>query len=236
MAEVRSACELAEVSDPAWPAVLSSFEAAGKRVRVLPVDHRRGLTTLHRLQVTARSALGALALNSGGVLVDHGWLRLLGGGYEGLPDLATANQLTEPSERSTPPGSLVVGHDVLGGRFAIDGGALGTTPGHVGYFAPDTLRWEPLGIGHGAFVAWACTPAVSDFYRGFRWDGWKHDVVRLSLDAGFAVYPPLFTTQGKGSTQRASVPIEELFAFHEDMARQLRELPEGAPFELRADP
>ena len=34
---------------------------------------------LSRLQVTARSMMGALALSSGGMLVDHGWVRLLGG-------------------------------------------------------------------------------------------------------------------------------------------------------------
>lgn len=39
MGEVRSAGELAEVSDPAWPALLDSIEATGERVRVLPNSH-----------------------------------------------------------------------------------------------------------------------------------------------------------------------------------------------------
>jgi hypothetical protein len=35
--------------------------------------------------------LGAPAINSGGMLADHYWVRLLGGGSGHLPDLATAS-------------------------------------------------------------------------------------------------------------------------------------------------
>mgnify|MGYP006138941707 CR=1 FL=1 len=43
------------------------------------------LGVLHRLQVTRRSTLGGLAADTGGLLVDHGWLRHLGGGSARLP-------------------------------------------------------------------------------------------------------------------------------------------------------
>jgi len=51
-----------------------------------------------------------------------------------------------------PPGAIVVGHDVIGGLFAIDGGALGVAPGQVCYFGPDTLTWDGLGGGYSAFL------------------------------------------------------------------------------------
>ena len=76
--------------------------------------------------------LGALALNSGGMLGDHGWVRLLGGGSGRLPDLATVSG-PGPQAASAPPLSLTVGFDVLGGRFAVNGGGLPGQPGEVCY-------------------------------------------------------------------------------------------------------
>ena len=43
-------------------------------------------------------------------------------GHGGLPDLATANCLSDPTGTSAPPPKLTVAYDVLGGQFAIDGG------------------------------------------------------------------------------------------------------------------
>ena len=79
-----------------------------------PRDPHEATTALFRLQVTTHSTLGALAANCGAVLVDGGWLRLLGSGVEGLPSLPEANGLGEPGETSGPLGHLVVGYDVLG--------------------------------------------------------------------------------------------------------------------------
>src|SRR4051794_4071605 len=45
------------------------------------------------------------------MLLDHGWLRLLGGGSEGLPSLAEANALGEPTADGRRPGILVVGFE-----------------------------------------------------------------------------------------------------------------------------
>jgi Protein of unknown function DUF2625 len=125
---VRGLEALIQVDDPAWPALTDLFARSTVPVRVLPLgDPAAGPTTLYRLQVTARSFLGALALNCGGVLVDDGWVRLLGGGTtvggddaSGLPDLATANGLGDPEPARCAPSTLIVGFDVLGGTFAIN--------------------------------------------------------------------------------------------------------------------
>jgi hypothetical protein len=57
--------------------------------------------------------LGAVALNCGGLLIDHGWLRILGGGGRGLPDLATVNGLGDPANTPGPPPYLTVAFDEL---------------------------------------------------------------------------------------------------------------------------
>ncbi len=156
-------------------------------------------------------------------MIDSGWLRLLGGGYAGLPDLAAANGLGEPSVDSSPPPFLIVGHDVLGGRFAIDGGALRGSAGEVCYFSPDLLTWEGLDIGHGDFVRAMIGGATRDFYASVRWDGWEAECEGLPLDHGFSLYPPPFSAQGVevSAVSRREVPLAELFYFYEEAARQL---------------
>jgi hypothetical protein len=150
-----------------------------------------------------------MALNCGGVLVDNGWLRLLGGGYHRLPDPAALNGLGEPTGVSSPPPSLKVAYDVLGGQFAVDGGGLGTAPGPLCYFGPDTLNWVGLGTGFGAFVAWACSGHLDSFYRDLRWPGWEQEVGAVGLDQGLSFYPPLFSREAKdrAALSRQGVPM-----------------------------
>lgn len=62
------------MEDPAWPELAARF-AGAENARVIPISRPAGPKVLNRLQVTARSTLGALALNCGGVILDHGWLR-----------------------------------------------------------------------------------------------------------------------------------------------------------------
>ena len=133
--DLRSPSELADVDEPAWPELAALIDAAPSPVVVLPVPVDQARAVLYRLQVTARSALGALALNCGGLLIDHGWLRVLGGGGDALPDLATVNDLGDPVQSQGPPSFLAVAYDALGGRFAIDGGGLGIQQGKVCYWA-----------------------------------------------------------------------------------------------------
>jgi hypothetical protein len=235
MPELRSADELAVVDDPAWPALVHLITTAGVSVRVLDLATGRGIQVLHRFQVTARSTLGALALNCGGLVIDHGWVRVLGGGTDQLPDLAHAYGLDAGDGTSGSPPALVVAYDVLGGQFAIDGGGLGVNAGEVCYRGPDTLRWEGLGTGHGAFITALLAGGLDDFYAHLRWPGWEQDVQSLELDQGLSVYPPPFTAEGQpiAAASRRVVPFSELLALYDAVAAQLAELPDGSAFEFR---
>ncbi|MDP5315941.1 DUF2625 family protein [Streptomyces poriferorum] len=87
--------ELTDVDDPAWPVLQEGFANSSVPVEVLPGDPGQGRACLLQLQVGARSALGALVLHSGGLVVDHGWVRVLAGapsGAAGLPGLARVNR------------------------------------------------------------------------------------------------------------------------------------------------
>lgn len=224
MSNPRAQAELADVDDPAWPELEASIKDSQLPVEVISIPPDQGRTVLHQLQVTARSTLGALALNTGGLLIDHGWLRILGGGGQDLPSLATANNLDSPGEVPGPPPLMTVAFDVLGGHFAIDGGGLGVEPGKVCYWAPDTLEWSSLGVGHSAFVEWALTKeGPASFYEDMRWEGWRDEVKGVAPSQGISVYPPLFSAEAYPlvNTSRRAVPFDDVFAFNKDMADQL---------------
>jgi hypothetical protein len=95
--------------------------------------------------------------------------------------------------------------------------------GEIAYWAPDSLRWEPLGLDHGAFVQWVLSEGSTEFYEPWRWSGWAGEVAEINGHHGLSLYPPPFTSEGRNldSVQRRAVPWAELVAFQDDMARQL---------------
>ncbi|MCB7136273.1 DUF2625 family protein [Cellulosimicrobium marinum] len=217
---VRTAAELAAVDEPAWPTLSRMLGRGG--VEVVPPP-AWSLEVLYRLQVTVRSTLGALALHTGGVLVDGGWLRILGGGGSGLPDLASVNGLGEPGEDSAAPSVLVVAYDVLGGTFAINGGGLSGPLGDVHWFAPDVLDWVDLGFGQAAFLEWAVSGGAGALYDHLRWPGWYDEIGDVRLDEGLSVYPPLWSQEGRdvASASRTPVALGELVDWHFEMAARM---------------
>jgi hypothetical protein len=223
--------------DTAWPLVEQWVARANKPVRVLPADRPRGEEALQRLQVTTHSVLGALAFHTAGLLVDHGWLRLLGSGATDFAGLTSWNWDGEAVNADPLKDALLVAHDALGGFFAIDGGGMKGTLGDVFYLAPDTLRWESLELGHSDFIRWALTGDVARFYEHLRWVDWEPDVATLSADEGFFFYPLLVTGESRPleKTQRTIVQMPELWRAHRDLSNQLAELPDGASIRVVVD-
>lgn len=199
-----------------WPAVLRLLDDAQTDVRVVSPDPELCRAALRELQLTERSTTGAIAARTGGVIVDSGWLRVLGAGSAGLPGLAQ-------SAAGEPGGPhLVIALDAIGGRFAVDGGGLGVGPGEVCYWGPDTLAWSGIGGGYSAFIAWALGGGLTDFYGSLRWKGWQDDTRPLRPDEGWALYPPPFAEQGQdtNAVSRAVVPLAELHEFYAEAARR----------------
>jgi Protein of unknown function DUF2625 len=67
--------ELLNSADPALPLVRQWLAEAKRPYELLSPSEARG-DVLVDLQVTTRSPMGAIAYETGGVLIDHGWLRL----------------------------------------------------------------------------------------------------------------------------------------------------------------
>ncbi|MFB0627102.1 DUF2625 domain-containing protein [Streptomyces sp. AB3(2024)] len=232
---MRGIDELAMVDDPAWPELQGIFRASSVPVQVLPGDVDEGRRCLVQMQVSARSALGALALHSGGLLVDDGWVRVFGGGSGSaaggrLPSLGQVNRFpTDFAPGRHPATGLVVGHDVLGGVFALNGGdpaAAGRpgAPGQMTYFAPDTLAWEAMEMGHSGWVSWLLSGRLETFYDGLRWPGWREEASALDLGQGVSVYPFLWSQEAHAdlaATSRRPVPMREVLGAAADFARQM---------------
>ncbi|MFF1649122.1 DUF2625 family protein [Streptomyces sp. NPDC058240] len=230
---MRELNQLIDVENPAWPDLRETLGAGPAHIEVLPPDDRLGAAVLLQLQVTARSYLGAMVLHCGGLLVDGGWLRVFAspgsGAAHGVPGLAGVNQFPRDFDPDWRTGTgLVVAHDVLGGVFVLNGedaAAAGRpgAPGEMVYFAPDSLQWEPLGVGHSTWLTWLASGALDDFYAGLRWPGWQDEVRALSGAQGLSLFPPLWSAEAReniSGTSRRAVPMRELLGIARESSRQ----------------
>ncbi|HVX91562.1 MAG TPA: DUF2625 domain-containing protein [Candidatus Paceibacterota bacterium] len=216
--------ELVETQDPAWPLVQSWIETASNAVNVLPVDRDKADAALVQLQVTTRSPMGAIVHHTGGLLIDHGWLRVLGSGSQRLPrSLPDWNAQIVRSPAGAPPPFLLIADDILGGFFAIDGGGLTGAPGKVHYFAPDSLDWQNLGSSYSDFIRFLLSGDLERFYQGTRWPAWPDELADLPGDRGLSVYPFLWA-KGPAIAERSrrAVPLAELWNLQQDIRRQMR--------------
>ena len=144
---MRSLEELTNTDDPAIDMIHRWVEDAENDCEILPPSGERDRVLL-ATRVTTHSTPGALAYETGGILIDSGWLRFLGSGQPKLTcNLADWNE-------SWSHDFYLVADDAMGGFFAVNGGAFGEQR-DVFYWAPDNLEWEPLGFGFTSFFRWA---------------------------------------------------------------------------------
>jgi hypothetical protein len=200
---VRSLTELVELDDPAWPEIEAAVVAAPYPVVILAGDPRRADEGLLRVQVTTRSWLGAVVHRSGGLAIDHGWLRVLGSGNHECR-LAGLREINEDIADG-----IIVAQDVLGGQFAWMPNADGKPT--VWYLAPDTLRWEDCERGYGDWLAGMIGGGTTAFYEDLRWPDWVREVEACRFDQAINAFPPLWTREGKdiSAASRRPVPMSE---------------------------
>jgi hypothetical protein len=210
---VRPLEDLIDENEPGLDLVRGWIAEGSRSVELLPRSAERSEAALVALQVTTRSPMGALSYGTGGLLVDEGWVRVLGGGWERLPGIDVWNRLDREGAKHRYPGALIVGWDVLGGFFALNGGAFAGKPGDVFYFAQDTLEWEGLERGYSDWLQFLFRGDLNGFYGDQRWPGWEAEIAPLAGDEGLNVYPFL-SAQGPpvAERHRRPVPLEEIWS------------------------
>lgn len=220
-------------ADDTWAEVAQQAARAG--AEILEPTPGAGEVTLVAAQVTTRSPMGAIALHSGALLIDHGWLRILGAGGPRIGGGLVAWNEDLGGRPLDPPidHALVVAYDALGGFFAVIGGRWPGAPGTVYYLPPDEWQWDDLEVGYSGLLRWAFSE-VGRFYEGLRWPGWQNEVGSLGPDEALTVYPFLgFETTPIGDRHRAPVPARELWTLLHQLGRDAGDLGDGTSLEVK---
>ncbi len=217
----RSLEELVDPDD-AWDVVAGCAAGAPHPVEILPCNAGAGEDTLLALQLTTHSMMGTIGYRSGGMLVDRGWLRVLGAGCPRIGGGLREWNAALGGRPLDPPldGAAIVAYDAVGGFFAMNGDRWPTPPGQIHYLAPDTWRWESYELGYAAFVEWACSEKLATFY-GERWAGWEGEVEALGPDQAIRFWPALgLEPVPLERRRRRAVPARELWGIVNEFARE----------------
>ena len=213
---MRNLNELIDIRDPGIEKIREWMREAINDCVLLPPSEHRGEVLL-QTQVTTRSTMGAIAYETGGVLVDGGWLRFPGSGHPNI------SRTLPDWNKSRSNGYYLVADDAAGGFFAINGGALGTDVKNMYYWAPDSLEWRPMNIGFTDFFVWSLSERLAQFYESLRWPSWREDTATLSGDQCFSFYPFLWAGGSMTASHRSPVPVREAYDLKIDLLRQLSE-------------
>lgn len=222
--KMKKAEELIDKNDPGWAFVEDWIKTAKNKVEILPVDAAKAKDALYKTQVTTRSSMGAVVFMTGGLLIDDGWIRILGSGNakfnRSLPDWNKGKTFNEFGEA---PGYLLIADDAVGGFYLLNGGGLGADTGKVYYFSPDNLEYEPLDISYSEFLGFCFNNDLDKFYEGNRWNGWREEVTKLKGDEVFNFYPFLWTAEGSdiNKCSRKIIPVQEQYGLNIDLRKQL---------------
>jgi hypothetical protein len=207
--------ELVDV-ESSWQVVKDLMANATNNFEILPKNDKMAEKALVELQQSTASLMGAVTYETGGILIDNGWLRVLGSGHEKLTrTIANWNLGRSYENPEDTPGFLMIADDVLGGIFAVNGTELGDDVGNLYYLAPDTLEWEPLEVSYHDFLSFCFTGQIKDFYENYRWNGWEEETKKVSGDEALLIMPPLWAEgpDDIGERDRQAIPMDEAFEF-----------------------
>jgi hypothetical protein len=210
--------QLIDREDPAWPLVQEWVAGATNPVIVLPPSDPHRSNTLLDLQISTQSTLGSIAYESGGIVVDNGWLRILGSGHPRLTRSVTEWNKAIWGDNEDDYPFYLIADDAVGGFYALDSGVLGNAES-VFYFAPDTLEWEDTDQGYTDFIDFCFSGDLQKYYGSMRWSNWREEVSVLNGDDCISVVPPLaFKLEEEldpiDVRQRSIVSVYELYDFH----------------------
>ncbi|AUQ24840.1 DUF2625 domain-containing protein [Dickeya zeae] len=218
---MRELTELIDQQRSGWLIVEQWLTDAANNYKVLPCNPTLAKSELHQLQVTTSSPLGAVLFETGGIIVDSGWLRILGSGHSMLPRTLASWTRSVTTDRTFQ--AFLIADDVSGGFFALNGGEFGKDHGTVYYFAPDTLEWESLDTNYSGFLHWTLNGDLDLFYRSVRWTGWREETSSMNCDAVYSFYPFLWTEPQLSIAQRSrtTVPVDEHWSFCQNLQQNI---------------
>lgn len=222
---VKSIDSLIDKDEPGWRIIQKWIDSAKNTVEVLSVDSVKAREALYQIQISTHNPIGSVTYFTGGILIDQGWLRILGSGNKKLiRTLPSWNNGRIIDSNKNNIGFYLIADDAVGGFFAINNAKPGNdNVGKIFYLSPDRLEWEALDLTYAEFLLFCFSGDLDKFYGQLRWKGWEKDVKKLDADKVYNFIPPLWSSQGKDilKNNRKTIAAAEQFEMNMKMRKQL---------------
>ncbi len=215
--------DYAASTENAWRKISANAAKATNNVRIIPTDTTRGAFALFRGKYELNSTLAAFVFNCGGMMVDNGWLRVIGSGS------AEFNRgIVEWNNGKCKPDKdgvkfLMIADDVVGGFFA-----LYLTPtsnfekAMVYYQGPNDREWVSTGLDYPAFLNFCFTGEVEMFYNNYHWTGWQEEIRMINNNQTISCYPEFWLEGAKDTKlKRRVIPVQRLWELYNPNVKEL---------------
>lgn len=202
-----------------WGVISQWIKEAGNKTQYLSRNADEAEKIVKLFDINTSDTLGAIVFHSGGLLIDDGWIRILGSGNKLLQrNLYSWNKGLTFIDYPSQAGYILVGDDAMGGLFAMNKGYLSTDEkalNKIFYFVPDMLEWLYLDLNYSEFLLFAMNADLNEFYQDLRFHGWEKTIKDLHGDDALQCKPFLWTEEGKDveSTKKQSVSMLDQYNF-----------------------
>lgn len=201
--------QLIDSVNSAWPTILSLSQNATNKVTILPAIAPDAKKAISELQQSTRLPLGAVVYHTGGIIIDDGWIRVLGSGHPLLKrSLPQWNKNKSIGKKFT-----LIADDVIGGYYMLNNGELGTDTGKVYYLSPKSLSRQPLSMDYSQFLQFCFSGDLNKFYTGLRWKTWREDVKAVDMGTVYIFLPFLWANNSQNIDKaiRRTISVEEKY-------------------------
>lgn len=211
---------MSNIDNNLWQELNNMFISSNRQLVLNSDELEDGIKSLDVLQVTSKSVLGSIILNTSGIVIDN-WIRILGHGSNINRGILSYNSIGENGVAMKVDKMLIVADDVVGGLFALNAGKFSEGIGEVWYFAPDTLEWESLEMQYSEFIAWLAQGNVDEFYSTVRWSTWKEDCKNVKFNEAILIYPFLWSNEIQlEKADKKIVPVVELLEINQEYSKK----------------
>lgn len=212
--------KMSNIDNNLWQEINNMFISSNRQLILNSDELEDGIKSLDVLQVTSKSALGSIILNTSGIVIDN-WIRILGHDSNTNRGILSYNSIGENGVATQVNKMLIVADDVVGGIFALNAGKFYEGIGEVWYFAPDTLDWESLEMHYSEFIAWIAQGNIDEFYSSMRWSTWKEECKNVKFNEAILIYPFLWCNEIQlEKADKKIVPAEELLKINQEYSKK----------------
>lgn len=212
---------MSKMDNDLWQDINEMLMSSNRQVVINLDKLENGIKSIDVLQVTSKSVLGSIILNTAGIVIDN-WIRILGHESDTNIGILSYNLVDQNGVATKIDKMLIVAYDVVGGLFALNAGKFNIGIGEVWYFAPDTLEWESLEMQYSEFMAWVAQGNIDEFYSTMRWSTWKETCKDIKFDEAILIYPFLWSNEIQiEKADKNKVPVEELFKINQEYSKKI---------------